>query len=370
MGKIVSNETHKPRSSSMSLALRWKHEDVRTIIVIAVIAIIITLIAVLTWYNVSKKTLTVFVDGKEIFIETRLNRLRNVLDEYRIVLGTYDVVSKSIDTEVANGDQIIIERAFPIQVMVDGKKEIRHTTKKSVHDVLAASQVLVSSADKVYPSKGTFVAKDMSIRVVRISKKMEERKIKVPFQVLKQADAMMFKGKTKAIRNGREGLIIQKIQKTYEDGKFVCSRLVDKSVRTKPINQIVIYGTKKRPEVSILSASDNAVSGDSRHVQFKKMLKNVQLTAYTEVKGSGITKTASGTTVLEGRTIAVDRNVIPLGWWVYIEGFGFRRAEDTGQAVKGKIIDIYFKNRKTVNKFGRKKGYTVYVIGPVKPKMS
>jgi len=77
--------------------------------------------------------------------------------------------------------------------------------------------------------------------------------------------------------------------------------------------------------------------------------------------------TSTGVKVQEGRTIAVDPDVIPLGWWVYIEGFGFRRAEDTGSAVKGKIIDIYFDSEETVKRFGTKKGYTVYVIGPVKP---
>lgn len=97
------------------------------------------------------------------------------------------------------------------------------------------------------------------------------------------------------------------------------------------------------------------------------MLKNVQLTAYTESEGSAGAKTASGAIVSEGRTIAVDPKVIPLGWWVYIEGIGFRRAEDTGGAVKGKIIDVYFDSKKAVSKFGRKKGYTVYVVGPVKP---
>jgi len=41
------------------------------------------------------------------------------------------------------------------------------------------------------------------------------------------------------------------------------------------------------------------------------------------------------------RTVAVDKNVIPLGSYLYIEGIGIRRAEDTGGLVKGKLIDIY-----------------------------
>ena len=51
--------------------------------------------------------------------------------------------------------------------------------------------------------------------------------------------------------------------------------------------------------------------------------------------------TATGTTCTEGRTIAVDPRVIPLGSKVYIEGFGDFIAEDTGGAIKGNKIDIY-----------------------------
>ncbi|MNP19135.1 Cell wall-binding protein YocH precursor [compost metagenome] len=56
-----------------------------------------------------------------------------------------------------------------------------------------------------------------------------------------------------------------------------------------------------------------------------------------------------------------------MGWWVYIEGIGFRRAEDTGSAIKGNKIDVYFDSTSYANKFGTKRGYTVYVIGPKKP---
>ncbi|SYX87007.1 3D domain-containing protein [Paenibacillus alvei] len=372
MGQIVNNETHEPRSSSMSLALRWKHENVRVITVIAAVAIVITLIAVLTWYNVTKKTVAVLVDGQERSVETRLDTLRNVLDEHAIALGAYDVVSKPLDAEIADGDRVIIERALPIQITADGKKETQFTTKKSVHDALTSLQIQVNPEDKVFPSKRASISKDMDIRIVRVSKKMEERKVKVPYQVVKQADATLLKGKTKTVQDGKEGLVVQKVQKTYEDGKLVYSQMVDKSVHTKQVNQVIAYGTKKEPEVAVLSVnaqkddSDNVSSGD-KDFNYKKVLKNFQLTAYTESEGSAGAKTASGAMVSEGRTIAVDPKVIPLGWWVYIEGIGFRRAEDTGGAVKGKIIDVYFDSKKAVSKFGRKKGYTVYVVGPVKP---
>ena len=38
---------------------------------------------------------------------------------------------------------------------------------------------------------------------------------------------------------------------------------------------------------------------------------------------------------MEGRTIAVDPDIIPLGSVVYVEGYGVRIAEDTGAYIKG-----------------------------------
>ena len=50
--------------------------------------------------------------------------------------------------------------------------------------------------------------------------------------------------------------------------------------------------------------------------------------------------TATGTPVVEGRTIAVDPNVIPYGTEVIINGHVFT-AEDCGGGVNGNHIDIY-----------------------------
>ncbi len=62
--------------------------------------------------------------------------------------------------------------------------------------------------------------------------------------------------------------------------------------------------------------------------------------------------TKSGTIPQEGRTIAVDSDVIPLGTQVIIDGKVYT-AEDTGSAVKGNVIDIYFNDHEETEKYGR-----------------
>jgi 3D (Asp-Asp-Asp) domain-containing protein len=50
--------------------------------------------------------------------------------------------------------------------------------------------------------------------------------------------------------------------------------------------------------------------------------------------------TASGMKVRTG-TVAVDPTKIPLGSWVYVEGWGYGIAADTGGAIKGMKIDLF-----------------------------
>ncbi len=61
--------------------------------------------------------------------------------------------------------------------------------------------------------------------------------------------------------------------------------------------------------------------------------------------------TASGTKPTQGRTIAVDTSVIPFGTQVIIDGHTYI-AEDTGSAIKGNKIDVFFDNHEEALQFG------------------
>ncbi|GLG00105.1 hypothetical protein Alches_01440 [Alicyclobacillus hesperidum subsp. aegles] len=76
--------------------------------------------------------------------------------------------------------------------------------------------------------------------------------------------------------------------------------------------------------------------------------------------GFGIT--ATGTFAKTGRTVAVDPTVIPYGSLLYIEGVGWRIAEDTGGAIRGRHIDVLMPSRRNALQFGVKQcKVTVYI---------
>jgi 3D (Asp-Asp-Asp) domain-containing protein len=70
-------------------------------------------------------------------------------------------------------------------------------------------------------------------------------------------------------------------------------------------------------------------------------------------KGLGIT--ASGRDARGTRGVAVDRGVVPLGSRLDIPGYGtWVQADDTGSAIKGRMLDLRMTDHQQAKNFGRK----------------
>lgn len=64
--------------------------------------------------------------------------------------------------------------------------------------------------------------------------------------------------------------------------------------------------------------------------------------------------TASGTVPQQGRTVAVDPDVIPLGSELWIDGEGPYIAEDTGSGIDGNTIDVFHQSHADALQWGKR----------------
>lgn len=83
----------------------------------------------------------------------------------------------------------------------------------------------------------------------------------------------------------------------------------------------------------------------------------VSATAYTaDCQGcSGVTATGVDLKANpNAKVISVDPSVIPLGTKVYVEGYGYATAADTGSAIKGNRVDLFIPNQQDALNWGVK----------------
>lgn len=129
---------------------------------------------------------------------------------------------------------------------------------------------------------------------------------------------------------------------------FVSSSISDllagKNLKTAPKADALYKKEKAELRKSTIEKSKKVEKPvDSLQAQLAKAKRvfTVRSTAYTSDprENGGWNVTAIGTKIRRG-VIAVDPRVIPLRTRVYVEGYGFATAEDTGGAIKGNKIDV------------------------------
>ena len=190
------------------------------------------------------------------------------------------------------------------------------------------------------------------------------------FNTVRVANPELPKGTERVVQEGADGVRTSIYEVVWSNGERISRQFVEELDSTA-VDQIVEYGTSAAAVEQtdrIASVKKNADGSGTLTFESGTTLnfsqaKSMTATAYTAGHGGADYTTATGTFVEVG-TVAVDKNVIPLGTRMYIvtnDGivYGMSVARDTG--VKGNKVDLYFNTYRECIEFGRR-SCTVYIL--------
>ncbi|APU61748.1 3D domain-containing protein [Clostridium botulinum] len=228
-------------------------------------------------------------------------------------------------------------------------------------DILLGSENLSD-----FMSRVDTVSKVMKFDINVVTKLKEEKEA-----IAKQKENLdQEKNKLSALKKNNEVALLR-LNKNVEEEKRALNKVNEKESELVANEAARAEEARKAEENSKkakeVAASDSNSSkgqtlsrGESNSTSYSKVMV-MEATAYA---GDGITASGNGTNRNPNgySTIAVDPRVIPLGSRVYVEGYGYAIAHDTGGDIKGNRIDLFMNSEAECNSWGRR-SVKVYILG-------
>lgn len=219
------------------------------------------------------------------------------------------------------------------------------STQTTVGGVLEEFGIGLGAKDRVNYKLDTKPTNGMTVRVTRITERIILQTEPIGFKTIMKFDPAS-KGET-VVQEGKRGEKEVKYLVTYKDGVKTATKVLGARVMTKPVSKVVA--------VSRMSALA------SRHgTRAYSMRMSASAYAPFHCGGSKSGRAATGIPARKG-VVAVDPRVIPLGTNLYVEGYGYCVAADTGGAIKGNRIDLCFDTYREAIRFGRRT-VTVHIL--------
>lgn len=269
------------------------------------------------------KTVTI-VDEEESKIVHALGfKVEDALYWGKVDYAPEDVIMPEPDAFLKKGMEIKIKRADEVSIEADGEIFAIKSVETNPQAMLAQAGITVGDLDQVWTGINE---KDLKlVKVVRITEEFVTEQVEIPFSTFKQPDHKMVKGEQKLLQAGKKGLRVDEIKITLADGVEIERAVMNSEIIDNPVRQVVSYGIS------------GGVAPASRGLQSNvREIRTMEATAYTHTGN----RTATGIYPYKG-VVAVDPRVIPLGSKLYVEGYGYAEAQDTGGAIKGDRIDIF-----------------------------
>lgn len=270
-----------------------------------------------------------------------------------------DRVEPALATPLSAGMTITITRAAPLTIGVDGAVLRTLAAGGSVVEALSAAGVGLTGADYTVPAADGALPLDGQIRVVRVREELLATQTVERTDTIYQALADQPIDTRQLIDAGADGVRRTYTRVRYEDGLEIARSTEAEFIAQAPRARVVGYGTQIT--VQSVATTDGVIeywrSYDVYATSYSPSRAGVPRTSRT----FGITR--SGQPLVKG-LIAVDPRYIPLGTRLYIPGYGFAVAADTGGGVKGRFIDLGYSDN-DYQSWARV--VTVYFLTPAPP---
>ncbi|WP_067841300.1 G5 and 3D domain-containing protein [Amphibacillus sediminis] len=358
--------------------------------------------------EITKSELTVTKDGETETIVTRAKTVRDLLEELEIEVSKHDDLSHDLDAEIESDMHIQYKRAKQLSLIIDGDETTHYTTKESVsefldtidvevkeHDelnvaqealieddlvitldraiqivirdaeheeevwttdrtvaeLLASESIELQELDRLEPEANQELTEDMTVTITRVEIVKDIVEDVLEFSTIRRNDSSLAQGTEEVVEPGTNGLIEKTYQVTLENGKEAKRELISEEVKKESEQRIVAVGTKVIEQTVSRGGSSQSQTSSSDTIVMDATAYNWNCSG---CDGRGRTSTGFNLKDNPTGTIAVDPSVIPLGTRVYIEGYGYAVARDTGGSIKGNKIDIHMPTLEEAKNFGRK----------------
>lgn len=312
-------------------------------------------------------------NGVETKVHTYSQTVEDVLKVAGLTLHHRDLVYPHLHEDLPRVGRIDITRAYPVYVKVDGEELDYWVTEGRVSDILRENGIILNELDEVTPALHVSTSPHMSIEITRIFKQQVTERAVLSHREVRQVNSSMDKGFSRVIKRGHDGLKEDTIEFTYADGVKTDKELVESVILRERQDRVVEEGTN-----TLLAARGGQT------IRFVRAMY-VNATAYcngTPESGCpinelghsrctgrhtgattslGVDAIAGTGTAADPHIIAVDPRVIPYRTMVYIQGFGYAQALDTGGAIKGNRIDLLFPTHQEALRFGRRQ-LKIYIL--------
>ena len=379
---------------------RRKISEIKKYVILGVpAAVIITIVLIITLSygktddkippdKIEEKNVTVYINNIEkLELTTQLKTVGELLKEQNITLEENQRSSHDEDSPISDGMEIYISTPITVYIMQNGIKSTVTVYGGTVEDALRMLEVNLDTKDIADPEISTLVEDEMVIEFIDVEIKQITELEDIPFDTEEGETNTVEAGYYAISEEGKIGTAEVTYEVKYVNGVEIDRNEISRKIIVEPISKVVLWGTAAKSSGSSGSSSSSSSSSSSNdsitihnpedqvtnpNVPAKPTeyisTMSCMVTAYTHTGGH----TATGTWPRSTRTLdnpgscAVVPSTIPYGSLLYVTGYGYCIAEDTGafrnDPDRTYQIDVFMNTYDECIIWGRRYNVTVYVL--------